>query len=201
MKEAAPPNGYARLRRLSDEEIELWLKVTGSVAPRPGRTLPVPKSSAQVSEAAEPMVSEAARLGPPPPPADPPASLPSLAQLDRRMRQRLARGQAGVDAAIDLHGMRQAEAHRALHGFLQRCQRDGAKLVLVVTGKGEGRDEYGFAAQGVLRRGVPLWLRAPDWRSLVVGFEEASRQHGGAGALYVRLRRLDRTPGKRRGLT
>ena len=139
----------------------------------------------------------------PQPAANPPSSLPDLARLERRMRQKLARGQQEVDAAIDLHGMRQQEAHRALHGFLLRSQRVGAKLVLVVTGKGESRDVGGFGnlggTPGVLRRSVPLWLRAPEWRGLVVGFEEASRQHGGAGALYVRLRRLDRTTGKRRG--
>jgi DNA-nicking Smr family endonuclease len=98
-----------------------------------------------------------------------------------------------VDAAIDLHGMRQPEAHAALHQFLLRAQRDGAKVVLVVTGKGESRDETGLGT-GVLRRGVPLWLNAPEWRSLVVGYEQASRLHGGAGALYVRVRRRERAP-------
>ncbi|MGO9004728.1 MAG: Smr/MutS family protein [Beijerinckiaceae bacterium] len=197
MKEAPPPTGYFRLRRLSDEEIELWLNVTRSVSPRP-RAQPAHNVSMQADKIEEPVPAEPVL---PQPAASPPPSLPNLAQLDRRMRQKLARGQAEVDAAIDLHGMRQQEAQRALHGFLQRCQRDGAKLVLVVTGKGEGRDEEGFGSPGVLRRSVPLWLRAPDWRSLVVGFEEASRQHGGAGALYVRLRRLDRATGKRRGLS
>ena len=85
---------------------------------------------------------------------------------------------------------RRQEAHSALYHFLARAQGEGAKLVLVVTGKGEGRQgDYGEYGGGVLRRAVPMWLMAPDWRSLVIGFEEASRPHGGAGALYVRLRR------------
>ncbi|HEX5866107.1 MAG TPA: Smr/MutS family protein, partial [Beijerinckiaceae bacterium] len=46
-----------------------------------------------------------------------------------------------------------------------------------------------FEERGVLRRVVPHWLRLPDLRPLVVGFEEAAVRHGGAGALYVRLRR------------
>jgi DNA-nicking Smr family endonuclease len=120
--------------------------------------------------------------------------LPSLAPIDRRARQKLARGHMPIEAAIDLHGMRQQEAHHALHGFLSRAQRDGAKIVLVVTGKGESHPAEGLET-GVLRRSVPLWLRAPEWRSLVVGFEEASRPHGGAGALYVRLRRHERRKG------
>ena len=90
--------------------------------------------------------------------------------------------------------MRQQEAHLALHSFLCRAQRDGAKIVLVVTGKGESRPAEGLE-MGVLRRSVPLWLRAPEWRSLVVGFEEATRAHGGGGALYVRLRRYERGKG------
>jgi len=42
---------------------------------------------------------------------------------------------------------------------------------------------------GVLRRAVPLWLAMPDFRAIVLGFEEAAPHHGGTGALYVRLRR------------
>jgi DNA-nicking Smr family endonuclease len=45
-----------------------------------------------------------------------------------------------------------------------------------------------------LRRQVPLWLEAPDFRGLVVGFDTAHAGHGGAGALYVRVRRRRRRP-------
>jgi DNA-nicking Smr family endonuclease len=64
--------------------------------------------------------------------------------------------------------------------------------VLVVTGKGKPGlvDASGFEREpGVLRRVVPLWLRALELRGLVVGFDEAASTHGGAGAIYVRLRR------------
>ena len=83
--------------------------------------------------------------------------------------------------------MRQAEAQRALIGFLRRAQADGAKIAIVVTGKGGNREEA-----GVLRRLAPLWLEAPNLRDVVVGFGEAARHHGGEGALYVRIRRGDR---------
>jgi DNA-nicking Smr family endonuclease len=89
-----------------------------------------------------------------------------------------------IDARLDLHGMTQAEAHAALAHFLRRVQRNGARLVLIITGKGAGAGE-----RGVLRRQVPLWLGLPDLRDAVVGFEEAHTAHGGEGALYVRLRR------------
>jgi DNA-nicking Smr family endonuclease len=95
-----------------------------------------------------------------------------------------------VDSVIDLHGMRQEAAHLALLHFLHRAQGSGHTLVLVITGKGGAAAGAGiFEERGVLRRMVPHWLRLPDVRSLVVGFEEASPQHGGSGALYVRLRR------------
>jgi DNA-nicking Smr family endonuclease len=106
--------------------------------------------------------------------------------MARREKQQIARGRTAIDARIDLHGMTQAEAHMRLVRFLRRAQSDGAKFVLVITGKGaRSRDPD----RGVLRRQVPLWLQLPDLRDAVVGFEEAHIAHGGEGALYVRLRR------------
>ena len=65
---------------------------------------------------------------------------------------------------------------------------EGKRTLLVVTGKGAGGDDP-YAERGVLRRSVPHWLRMPELRPLVVGFEEAAHHHGGGGALYIRLRR------------
>jgi DNA-nicking Smr family endonuclease len=111
-----------------------------------------------------------------------------LAPLERRLRQKLARGRAAPEAAIDLHGMRRQDAFFALRGFLLRAQSEDARLVLVVTGKGE-RPKSGESIRGILRTSVPNWLRGEEFRSIVAGFEEAARPHGGSGALYVRLRR------------
>ena len=114
-------------------------------------------------------------------------AVPPLASLGRRERSRLSRGKNEIDARLDLHGMTQTRAHRALFGFLQRAHRDGLTFVLVITGKGKvGGAE---SERGVLRRQVPLWLSLPEFRSLVVGYEEAHIGHGGTGALYVRVRR------------
>ena len=82
--------------------------------------------------------------------------------------------------------MTQARAHGALLGFLRAARGKGAKVVLVITGKG-GADAYG--ERGVLKRQVPMWLRLPEFRELVVGFEAAGVRHGGEGAMYVRVRR------------
>ena len=101
----------------------------------------------------------------------------------------LRRGRLAIEARIDLHGMVQAEAHFALTAFILRARAAGHAYVLVVTGKGGTGYGEAFAERGVLRRSVPHWLRGPELRGIVIGFEEAARHHGGAGALYVRLRR------------
>ena len=186
MKDTPPPR--KRLRRLTDEEIALWTEVARSVARRRGATLPAPLNPVR---AARPPAPQTATIEPPAAkPAKP--SAPPLAPIERRLKRELSRGRAAIDAALDLHGLTQAEAHQALRGFLRHSQARGARLVIIVTGKGGATDEFsGWPNErGVLKRLTPQWLREPDLRSVVLGFEEAGRAHGGSGALYVRLRRL-----------
>jgi DNA-nicking Smr family endonuclease len=189
MKEA-PPQRPSRpaLRKLSDEEIELWAEVAKSVARRRGATLPTPKrpkppptpEPAPASAATAKVAQTTSKPGPLP-----------LAPIERRLKRDLSRGRAVVDDALDLHGLNQAEAHHALRSFLFASQSRGAKLVIVVTGKGKtGPAAASWIDEpGVLRRLAPHWLREPDMRAVVLGFEEAGRAHGGAGALYVRIRK------------
>lgn len=189
-----------RLRRLTSEESRLWGEIARLVTPLRGRAVPaipspppppepVPAPPAVPVRPVRPAPQGAAKKIPAVPAPPPPApALPPLAPLERRVRTALRRGSRSVDASIDLHGMRQAEAHAALIGFLHRSRASGHAVVLVVTGKGgNGGDPY--AERGVLRRSVPHWLRLPELRALVVGFEEAAHHHGGGGALYIRLRR------------
>ncbi len=122
------------------------------------------------------------------PPLDAPKIAPPLSPLGRREKSSLSRGKKDIDARIDLHGMTQYRAHRALLNFLQRAHHDGLTFVLVITGK--GRPVGPEAERGILRRQVPLWLSLPEFRMLVVGYEEAGIGHGGEGALYVRVRRV-----------
>ncbi|MCE4224408.1 DNA mismatch repair protein MutS [Methylobacterium sp. C25] len=131
-----------------------------------------------------------------PAPASPPpqpfklTAAPKAPGLERRERMGLRRGTLAIDARIDLHGLYQADAHAALVSFLLRSRQAGHARVLVVTGKGgDAAAEGTFSERGVLRRSVPHWLRGGELRTIVLGFEEAARHHGGAGALYVRLRR------------
>ncbi len=192
MKEAGEKPRPSRLRRLSDEEIALWVEVAKSVAKRRGASLP---TIASANPSAPPQPAAAPALAPPVR-SRKPSGPPPLAPLERRLKRDLARGRGAVDSAIDLHGMNQAEAHHALRGFLVYAQSQGDRLVIVVTGKGVSKPRPNAASwidePGVLRRLVPHWLREADLRAVVIGFEEAGRAHGGAGALYVRLRRRDR---------
>jgi len=178
-----------RSRRLSADEHRLWTSVTQAMKPlKPSRNRSAGEASdadARPDERATQPVGSAAPL-----PAKKSTAPPPLAPLERRLRQRLAKGNEPIERRLDLHGLTQREAHAALTGFLRSAQAQGAKVVLVVTGKGmRGADRDPFAERGVLRRLVPQWLNAPELRSIVVGFDAAHIGHGGEGALYVRLRR------------
>ena len=189
MKRATPiPEISAAPRRkrgLSEEERALWDSVAQQVKPlrkKPRAAKPQTVALAMdtpVPAAPKPLAS--ARIVRTPKPAPPP-----LASLGRRERSQLSRGRKEIEARLDLHGMTQTRAHRALSGFLQRAHHDGLTFVLVITGKGKLGAE---SERGVLRRQVPQWLGLPEFRALVVGFEEAHIGHGGEGALYVRIRR------------
>lgn len=172
-------------RKLRDDDLELWKSVTRTVTPLPRSCSSDPGPPGESRSPAK----SPTKTKPVPAPVFPPrsaAALPALAPIDRRTKQRLARGLEPIDARLDLHGRTQAEAHAELLRFLRRAQAQDAKTVLVITGKG-GDDPV--RERGVLRRQVPLWLALPDFRKFVVGFEPAHVAHGGEGAFYVRVRR------------
>jgi DNA-nicking Smr family endonuclease len=182
------PRDGNRRRILSYEERVLWTTITKSIAPLRD---PLP-DVAEDERDAEPIAPARAsvRAAKPTPfvsPAPVKPVPPPLSPLGRRMKQRVARGKEGIDARLDLHGLTQAEAHSALLRFLRTAHARDARLVLVITGKGGRSDMHG--ERGVLKRQVPHWLALPEFRDLVVGFEDAHLTHGGEGALYVRVRR------------
>ena len=170
-------------RGLSDDEIEVWTTVTRSIKPlkKPRRVVKAPPVAAPPSRKTlakaavlkpQPAPPPAAKRAPPPPP-------PPIAPLTRREKQRVSRGHAPIDGRLDLHGHTQDEAHAALLRFLRRASAAEKKFVLVITGK-----------SGVLRRQVPMWLGTPEFRPLVISAESAAINHGGDGALYIRVRRM-----------
>jgi len=192
-RDDAPPKTppkTGRRRRLTGEERDLWRTVARSITPlRP--QAPPDRDEAAVPDTPAPSVKsriKSPRASAIRTEAKQPAKtvVPALETLARRDRKRVASGRHTIDARIDLHGRTQTEAYSALLSFIARSQSRGARMVLVITGKGTDR---GGEGRGVLRRQVPMWLALPELRASVIGFEPAAPAHGGEGALYVRLRR------------
>jgi DNA-nicking Smr family endonuclease len=164
-------------RSLSDDEIEVWTTVTRSIKPlkKPRRVVKTETATTSPSRKATPkIVAAKSHAAPVRRPPEPPAAAP----LTRREKQRAARGHDPIDARLDLHGHTQSEAHTALLRFLRRASAGDMRLVLVITGK-----------SGVLRQQVPMWLATPELRALVISTGAAAINHGGDGALYIRVRR------------
>jgi DNA-nicking Smr family endonuclease len=112
--------------------------------------------------------------------------------LDGNTEDRLRRGLIAPDGRLDLHGMTEASAYRALHAYLGRAHKDGRRLVLVITGKGNPkRDDAPWmqSPHGVLKQMVPRWLKERPLAVLIAAVGPAHRRHGGEGALYVYLRK------------
>jgi DNA-nicking Smr family endonuclease len=173
-------------------DAELWQRVARSARPlHKGRAAaktntpkPRPKPTAKEST---PCVK------PQPYPTPKQAPVARGEALDRQTARKLERGRLPVEARLDLHGMRQPDAHAVLRRFLKSAQHKGYRHVLVITGKGTEPDPrrsfYEGDERGVLRQAVPHWLAAPDLAPVVVSYSEAPRRLGGEGALYVRLRK------------
>jgi DNA-nicking Smr family endonuclease len=188
----------SRRRSLSEEEQELWSGVARSITPlRQTKKRSDPQSRA-IATSAPASVSHprpTRQIVPVTAKPERPENPKPLAPLDRRFKQRVANGRTPIEARLDLHGFTQKDAHAALLRFLKSAQAAGAKVVLVVTGKGTlrrppgGGDYRESREPGVLRRQVPMWLSLPEFRPFVVSVEDAHVAHGGQGALYVRLRR------------
>jgi DNA-nicking Smr family endonuclease len=180
-------------RAITSDEARLWQEATRSlqrVKSKPRVTTSVPP----VAKRVEPTRPQEAAAG------EKRASVgirvaAALDVLDRRQARRIAAGKTDIDGRIDLHGLRQAEAHARLRAFLHDAYARGLKTVLVITGKGVTRDRLEHASgaiaeteRGVLRRSVPLWLAREDLSQIVLSYAAAGTRHGGAGAFYVRLR-------------
>lgn len=201
-----PPHPPRR-RHLSHEDEALWAHTAASLKPIRAKKARHHPRAAEL-DAAEPFAPKAraakasASAAPVPakaparPTAAPPAT-PPLAAFDRKAARRLRQGQLEIEARIDLHGLRQHEAHSALRRFLHASFAKGLRWVLVITGKGgparpRDDDGLGLSERGVLRKNVPMWLAEPELRAIVVSFTSAALAHGGEGALYVQLRNAAR---------
>jgi DNA-nicking Smr family endonuclease len=194
---------------LSGEDAELWDLVRQRFEPlkrgkervvgAAGLKLPARGGAGDVSSGRSARAASASAhatrsaVAPPPAPAKPSKPSP-IVEIERRKARKIAAGRLEIDATIDLHGMRQADAHAALRRFIREAQAAGKKFVKVITGKGAPQPvgdhlRHADAERGVLRRMVPLWLDQTDLRPLVVGIKPAGKGQGGGGALIIELRK------------
>jgi DNA-nicking Smr family endonuclease len=195
-----------------DDDHALWQHAAATIEPlkrTKGRFHPasdavksgVQKPAAQMPSAAESAAAKhrSGRIHPEILPAKQArTTAPELAVFDRNSVRKIRGGRVEIEARVDLHGMRQDEAHAELRRFLFSCQSRGLRFVLVITGKGmtigTSNREAGDSGRerGILKRNVPRWLDEPDLRTVVVSFTTAAIQHGGEGAVYVHLRSKNR---------
>jgi DNA-nicking Smr family endonuclease len=209
-----PPPHPKRRGGLSKEDEALWEHTAATLKPlRSRKSRHVVPGEAGETEDARPKPpgplaspkapTEAAtreRKPAPSQPSPPPPAPPDLNTFDRKAARKLRQGHFEIEARIDLHGLRQHEAHGALRRFLMSAFAKGQRWVLVITGKGaprlrEEEDQarpWGTVERGVLRRNVPMWLAEPELRAIVVSYTTAAIPHGGEGALYIQLRNPDR---------
>lgn len=173
----------------------LWFEVSKTVSPlRPAR-----QPIVDLGDEPLPLPSPAKRLTPqrpalvmPPYQSDGRPGKKPRAGIEPNLKQRLIRGREEIDGTIDLHGMRQVEAHGALTRFIHARHARGDRTLLVITGKGLKKlsdDAAVIVERGVLRQMLPIWLNEPHLSPLVAGWDAAAQGHGGDGAFYVRLRR------------
>jgi DNA-nicking Smr family endonuclease len=174
----------SRSRDLTEDERILWNLVARTASPLKGKALPPPEK-AKEEPAAAAKISTTTPASDLPQPKIPVQDRRQIHHLDRVTQKKISKGRLPIEARIDLHGMRQDEAYGLLLSFLNRAHASGLRYVLVITGKGRS-----LASDGVLKRSVPSWFATAPFRPLVSGYEDAARNHGGEGALYVRLRRL-----------
>ncbi|AOG11695.1 MULTISPECIES: Smr/MutS family protein [Rhizobium/Agrobacterium group] len=175
--------------KLNPEDRILWGKVARSTRPMPGRMEDLLSFEEQfetpVEEKDVPALNRTA-ISSLSASTDPDRkSAPRIHHpLEKPVKRKLSRGHLALEARIDLHGLIQSEAHGMLLDFLIRAHDRGLRHVLVITGKGSS-----LGSEGALKRAVPLWFSLPEFRFLISSYEPAARQHGGEGALYVRLAR------------
>ena len=192
---SSPPRG------LTPEEAELWARVAATVKPM-HKILPTRGEVAARSadgggvppRLPPPPKRLKGRIPPPPPPAPPRATPPRPLDshgLDSSWDRKLAKAAIAPDFTLDLHGHTLDSAHARLdHGLTQAISM-GARLVLLITGRPRPSDDHAGRGErrGAIRAKVLDWLAAGPHGPRIAAVRGAHPRHGGAGALYIVLRR------------
>lgn len=180
-------------RKLSEHEKLLWQRVMTTVQPLPGKPVVVP-----AKQGALPTVAVKKKIALPPGPAiettkplppKRPASAPIPAALDGTWERRFGRGSITPDMSIDLHGSGLAQAYARLDHKLEQAISQGSRVILLVTGHIRSHDRTSGKGRGAIAAVVRDWLAASRHARNIVAVRNAHPRHGGAGALYIVLKR------------
>jgi len=166
-------------RNITDKEKDLWQSAMKDVKKLDKTIHKTSKKVEQKSVFQEPMKLEDI--------AEKISEVKKLQSIDRTLIKKIKQGKVQVDARLDLHGMTQDQAYASLRQFISSCHMNGKKILLVITGKGGMDLGENDRPKGVLKQNVPKWLQT---FSEVLSTAEALKHHGGAGAMYVILRRI-----------
>lgn len=201
-------------RPLAPEEAALWRRLVASVEPlakprpkapaavgtkplgaatgvAPGPNMPTPTVAAPPKtpqRAVRPPQRPAA--APPPPP--PPDFLPG--RLDSHSDRRLDRGRIEPDVRLDLHERNLGDAYAQLDATLELAIAAGHRTILLIAGRPRGYDRaralHGDSGgRGAIRAALDDWLHASRHARHIAAVRNAHPRHGGAGALYIVLKR------------
>ena len=181
-------------RPLTAGEKALWQKFIESVEPldesrtRRIAALPVAKS---LRDRSGPITAES--FGGKPSAAVPlrdQKPLPTRHGLDGGWDRRLAKGMVQPDITVDLHGHTLTSAHGRLDSALEQSIAAGHRAILLITGKARHDDQRRReGGRGAIRATIADWLAASRHASHIAAVRRAHPRHGGAGALYIILRR------------
>jgi DNA-nicking Smr family endonuclease len=111
--------------------------------------------------------------------------------LDGTWDKKIGSGRLTPDRTIDLHGCNLAAAHHRLDRGLDEAIRDGARVILLITGRAPrtGASRIDLPLRGIIRDSVGDWLAASRHAGAIAAIRGAHPRHGGGGALYIVLRR------------
>jgi len=179
------------VRRLAPDEKALWQKVVATVRPIHAS-----------EERGEPLPPESVGSEPPQPPRSAKLAKPRSARkpavtaaaakpgttLDGSWDRRLSRGLVQPDLVVDLHGHTLGTAYAMLDSRLEQAVAMGARLLLLVTGKPPTGERWPVK-RGAIGAAVGDWLAASRHAGDIAAVRGAHPRHGGAGALYIVLRR------------
>ncbi len=179
MKEKKPPS---KLPLLKPEDHKLWEHAMENVTHlKQGNK--ISPNTQKPFKYTSPVISGQISLETLMPPQFLPTSHPSSFQVDGALKKKFERGELEIDGKIDLHGLTLSEAHQKFLSFITRNIKRGARILLIITGKGDGD------SKGVIRKNLPLWCEDQILKSHILKITLAQPKHGGTGAHYILLRR------------